>query len=110
MCARCSGYILGLFLIIQSVNILGFNIEQIHPSFVFSLSILFALPLIIDWVTQSWKLRESNNSIRLLTGLLMGISTGIFSFNNIDMELKKTLFVLIALIVLILGLKDHILG
>jgi uncharacterized membrane protein len=91
----------------QSVKILRFNIQQINPIFIFSLSILLALPLIVDWVTQSWKLRESNNSIRFLTGLLMGISTRIFYFNNIDVELKKALFILIALIVLFLGLKDY---
>jgi len=36
------------------------------------------MPSVIDWFTQSSKLRESRNSIRVGTGLLLGISAGLF--------------------------------
>lgn len=36
------------------------------------------IPVIVDWLTQSGKLRESRNSIRVGTGLLLGIAEACF--------------------------------
>jgi uncharacterized membrane protein len=42
------------------------------------------IPVIVDWFTQSCKLRESRNSIRVGTGLLFGIAAACFLLLAID--------------------------
>ena len=44
------------------------NTLKSHNKILFCVSL--ALPAIFDWVTQTWNLRESNNKIRMVTGLL----------------------------------------
>ena len=74
ICARCMGIyssLLGIFI----TYILGFR----FPLGVYiPLILFFPMPSVIDWFTQSSKLRESRNSIRVGTGLLLGISAGLF--------------------------------
>lgn len=67
LCARCTGLWLGFGL--------GFffRILGLHTSL--SLTVTFMLPLVIDGLTQLLELRESNNLLRLLTGILFGIAT-----------------------------------
>jgi uncharacterized membrane protein len=50
------------------------------------LCITLLLPLTVDWVTQSWRLRESNNRLRFATGILLGIA--VFLFLSIDAPYK----------------------
>lgn len=73
ICARCTGIyssIVGIFI----TYILGFR----FPLWVYLPLILFLpMPSVIDWFTQSSKLRESRNSIRVGTGLLLGIPVGL---------------------------------
>jgi uncharacterized membrane protein len=79
ICARCSGYLLG-FSSLFLLNLL-FNVEifsNISRNWLVALVIMFILPLILDWLTQSWGLRESKNQIRFATGLLFGL--GFFLF------------------------------
>ena len=74
LCARCTGIyssITGIFI----TYIVGFR----FPLWVYLPLILFLpIPSVIDWFTQSSKLRESRNSIRVGTGLLLGIPAGLF--------------------------------
>ena len=56
------GYIGGIFLFL-----LGFSLP-------FLLALALALPMIIDGGTQSLRWRESNNTLRLFTGFLFGLS------------------------------------
>jgi uncharacterized membrane protein len=70
LCSRCTGTglgIIGIFVI--NAFGFGFPIE-------FYLPLISFLPLvtIVDWFTQSAKLRESNNKIRVSSGLLLGTS------------------------------------
>lgn len=75
LCARCSGIVLGfscfkaVFLFVSST---GFSMS-IHILF----PILFVLPAIIDWTTQTLGLRQSTNALRLMTGYLEGIGAGL---------------------------------
>jgi uncharacterized membrane protein len=106
LCSRCSGYAMGF----ASFTLLAkwFRIKpdslNILPALI--VFILLVLPLIYDWITQSWGLRESNNAIRLLTGTLMGLGIGFFSELSIEIQLKRMVFVSVAILILIIGLKN----
>ena len=73
LCARCTGDYSGTIIILIAW-LLGFE----FPLWLF-LPLIATLPIspVIDWVTQSCKLRESRNRIRVLTGFLLGISKGL---------------------------------
>lgn len=65
LCARCSGVLLGylflpLFFVFSSILKI-----VIIP--------ILILPLLIDGFTQKWQWRESNNFLRLTTGILFGV-------------------------------------
>ena len=104
LCARCLGYFIGFitpFFILEyyKINFLRFldpNVQQIA-------CILFALPLTLDWVTQSWGMRKSNNWIRLVTGILMGVDALLFSKLEGSPQIRIFLFVSVALSVTFLG-------
>ena len=70
LCSRCTGTVLGIIAIF-AVNTFGlkFPIE-------FYLPLISLLPLVatIDWFTQSAKLRESKNWLRVSSGFLLGNS------------------------------------
>lgn len=87
LCARCSGYITGFFL---SMIFNNFIRVFVFPSISIRLQLLFCItliiPLTIDWVSQSWGLRTSNNSLRFATGVLIGIS--VFLLFSIDAPSK----------------------
>jgi len=61
------------------------------------------MPLIFDWLTQSWGLRESDNVTRFITGGVLGVGVSLYSASGFLPDLKALLFALIALIVLIIG-------
>lgn len=68
VCARCTGVAIGQTLAV----ILGFIVNI--PIF---LSIFFLSVMGIDWGLQEFKIKESNNYRRILTGILGGF--GLFS-------------------------------
>lgn len=64
LCSRCIGILLGyIFGLVLNLFII-FRIE---------FSILFIVPLVLDGVTQLFGYRESNNLLRVLTGILFGV-------------------------------------
>lgn len=65
VCARCTGIYLGY------LSFPLFNFELIHLNS--WISILLAAPTIIDGLTQAYCNRESNNVLRLITGLCAGV-------------------------------------
>jgi uncharacterized membrane protein len=65
LCARCFGICIGVPI---TYLILLMNIRV--PILV---SILFVLPLLFDGFSQLFGLRESNNLLRLLTGMLCSV-------------------------------------
>jgi uncharacterized membrane protein len=69
LCARCTGLWLGFAMGLLS----RFAGLQAPPAF----AVTLMLPLIIDGLTQLVGHRESNNQLRLLTGVLFGIATNI---------------------------------
>jgi uncharacterized membrane protein len=72
LCARCTGLWLG-FVMGLLVRVAGLHMPLI---FVFA----FMLPLAVDSLTQLAGYRESNNRLRLLSGVLFGIATNMLFF------------------------------
>jgi len=73
LCARCTGLWLG-FVMGLLVRVAG-----LHMPFVFALVLM--LPLTVDGLTQLAGYRESNNRLRLLSGVLFGIATNMLFFS-----------------------------
>jgi uncharacterized membrane protein len=74
LCARCTGTFSSLIAVL-----VAYFIGLRFPLWLY-LPIISVLPITaaIDWLTQSCKLRESRNSIRAGTGLLLGIAEAYF--------------------------------
>ncbi|NQU79744.1 DUF2085 domain-containing protein [Candidatus Woesearchaeota archaeon] len=66
LCSRCLGILLG-GLIASFIHFYG-----LHFSLLFSL--VLTIPLFIDGFSQSLGYRESNNSLRIITGILFGLA------------------------------------
>lgn len=67
VCARCTGILLG-YLIFPLVYLGIIRIPII-------LIILLNMPILIDGLSQNMGLRESNNKLRLMTGILSGFAS-----------------------------------
>ena len=69
LCTRCTGMTTGFITFI----LLEFLVFPDIPWYIaFPLMISFVIPAIIDWVTQKYRIRESNTPLRLITGFLLG--------------------------------------
>jgi len=87
LCARCLGLYTSFFV---GVIILTLNIITVQNFTLYSavlITSLMVLPTAIDGFTQLFGLRESNNFLRLTTGLLAG-----FGFSFIFAYLCKLIF------------------
>ncbi len=101
---------MGLFVAIALHGLIGSHLFNSLPvNFQFSVCLLTLLPLAVDWLTQSWGWRKSNNGLRFLTGVALG--TGVFLFSLVDLahSLKNSLFVLTAVAIAFFGLAVEIL-
>ncbi|MCW3995529.1 MAG: DUF2085 domain-containing protein [Candidatus Bathyarchaeota archaeon] len=70
LCSRCTGIMLAMLIVFVS-SAFGLQVPN-----AFYLPLIAFLPLfaVSDWFTQSAKLRKSNTTIRVTTGLLLGIA------------------------------------
>lgn len=73
VCARCTGFYISVFLYFTYVYF--FYVD--YTPFLIILAILLLVPAFIDGLTQLLDYRESNNILRLITGLLGGLGLGI---------------------------------
>ena len=82
ICARCSALLVGIILALYIHMFLLYI--PINPITFFG-AFLLSLPAVIDWSTQTLKMRESRNPMRALTGFLLGYAVGfvLSSFNLI---------------------------
>jgi uncharacterized membrane protein len=101
LCARCSGTVLGFFFVTIYSFILPIK-NSLPPQFV-GLCVLLALPTAIDWLTQTWRLRESSNKLRLFTGFLIGVGVGLLTLIDIGRVSRYILLVGLSSSVVILG-------
>lgn len=110
LCARCSGYVTGLIAAISLHNLTGFlQFRTLPINLQFTVCLLTLLPLAVDWLTQSWGWRKSNNSLRFLTGATLGTGVFLFSLVNSAHSLKNSFFVLTAVSIAFVGLAGDIL-
>ena len=74
VCARCTGFYTGLlaYLIFSQFYQVTYDLN------IFILSIILLIPVSIDGFTQLFGLRESNNTLRFVTGFIGGIGLIIF--------------------------------
>lgn len=95
VCARCTGIWTGMI-----SAFLAFFLGLDLPAWLYvSLLAVLPAPTMLDWVTQTCKLRESRNVIRVWTGYFLGISWGIFF-----LLLAKGIFHLFLVALTILGM------
>ncbi|BDZ67381.1 DUF2085 domain-containing protein [Methanobacterium ferruginis] len=74
VCSRCTGLTIGFLF-----SFVFFYFSNIHYSpNLLIFSVLIMLPTFIDGYTQSIGLRESNNALRLFTGLISGLGLALF--------------------------------
>ncbi len=105
LCSRCSGYLTGFLLLTASRSVIGLQALQSLPTqHQLIIYMLLAMPLILDWLTQSWGLRESDNITRFITGAILGMGISLYSATEFSPDLKAPLFVLTALAVALIGL------
>jgi uncharacterized membrane protein len=101
LCARCSGYILGFTTPILLLDYFADPQVFLNPGVYQLACVLLALPYALDWVTQSWGLRQSSNPVRLATGVLMGVD--VFLFSRIGLQSGRIIFAYLALSVAFIG-------
>jgi uncharacterized membrane protein len=103
LCARCSGYVFGLMSFMLYSELLGLPFMLFNSIYIKYVIILLSFPFILDWVTQSWGLRNSTNLIRIFTGTLMGFGIGVFSQVSMNFQTKRIIFIFIIFSVLLSG-------
>lgn len=69
VCARCTGFYISIIIYI----ILAMNIVITYNITTTIIAIILITPTIVDGTTQYFGLRESNNTLRFITGLMGGI-------------------------------------
>lgn len=69
LCSRCTGIVIGAsaYILYSFLIPVEYNLNMVI------VCILLQLPYIIDGTTQYFKIRQSNNILRLITGLLGGV-------------------------------------
>jgi uncharacterized membrane protein len=104
VCARCSGVTLGFFTMLMTTIFLEFPyFQQLPAYFQVGFCIALVLPVIFDWVTQSWRLRESNNRLRFFTGFLEGVAVIFLYISALSLIQKFLIVILIGGTVLSIG-------
>lgn len=73
VCARCTGFYITLF-----AYFIYAYFHYVHYNFTLILfAVILLVPAAVDGFTQLIGKRESNNTLRLITGLMGGLSLGI---------------------------------
>lgn len=80
VCARCTGFYISGILTIALLRIFSWDFYYLYINndyfsvfLLLSISIILLIPAGIDGTTQLLNIRESNNILRLITGLLGGL-------------------------------------
>lgn len=104
ICARCLGVTIGFFTSILTITFFGLPFFQ-ELSFPYQLIICLILvsPAIFDWITQKWGFRESNNSLRVFTGFLEGLSVVLLCLTKVSFTQKIVTILFIGMLTLNIG-------
>jgi uncharacterized membrane protein len=73
VCSRCTGFYIGAF----SYFVLAYFVYIQYSFSLILLGVIMMIPTFIDGFTQLLGSRESNNTLRLLTGLVGGVGLAI---------------------------------
>jgi len=74
LCARCSGVVLGAIMLrILTILLISPMNYSIPLQIGVPVSLALALPSIVDWSTQNLGFRQSNNTLRVITGVFEGV-------------------------------------
>ena len=106
LCSRCTGYISGYlackalsFLLILNVV---YSLETVVK---LAISLILLVPFALDWITQSWGLRNSNNWLRFTTGFILGTGVWFLSISEVQQNLKLAIPLYLGTIILACGLS-----
>ncbi|MFX0069137.1 MAG: DUF2085 domain-containing protein [Candidatus Hodarchaeota archaeon] len=105
LCARCTGMLSGIYVAVFLLPLLQ---SLVLPTIAWIVLIAFPLPAIVDWLSQYSGKRESNNRIRVVSGLLLGSSIGsIAHFREyvLTLSVVSIYVLLIAAVVLVIRTK-----
>lgn len=86
LCYRCMCMLLG-YLAIPVIYYFYWNV----PLY---LGIILNIPMLVDGFTQKWKWRKSNNTLRIITGLLSGVGMSCIIIFLVHLLLSVTDFIL----------------
>jgi len=103
LCSRCSGYVSGIIALSLLQRLQGPSLRGLSAPIQVLLCLALILPSAVDWLTQSWGLRESSNRMRLLTGALLGAGTVLFFSIDAVASMRAILYALTALVIVLLG-------
>lgn len=84
LCARCTGTYTGMLIAggISIFYLLGNIAFPLYGEIAFWSAWLLAFPAIIDWSNSKLGLRATNNKIRVLTGLLLGVGIVVYFWSG----------------------------
>ena len=73
VCSRCTGFYISLI----SYFIFTYYFFVDYNAYLLIFAVLLLIPAVVDGLTQLFEYRQSNNSLRFITGLLGGLGLGI---------------------------------
>jgi uncharacterized membrane protein len=85
ICARCTGFYIGLFAGVAAFTLFPIVEERLMRSTMY----VAALPMAIDGLTQALGLRESTNPLRLATGFVAAFAFGIWALVAIERQAPR---------------------
>jgi uncharacterized membrane protein len=97
LCTRCTGTITGILFGLLIERILFFSGTPINANLALTLSILLPIPGLVDWGSQKLLYRKSNDTIRIITGVLLGIAMHMMTFT------KSFIYIISAITVVYFG-------
>ncbi len=105
LCARCTGYIIGFSTLsaLFTISSLDF-LSSLDITLQLILCSIFSIPLALDWITQTWELRKSNNKLRFFTGFILSFGVSFLSLSNTSFQIKIILSISLSVGIIILGL------
>jgi uncharacterized membrane protein len=107
LCARCTGIVLGFIFLKLSTVLLASSFTLPATTGVI-LAFSFALPSIMDWLTSKFRLRHSDNTVRMLTGVFEGGGIGLLSLTNLSLSLRILIIALIGMSIMAIGNSKNI--